>query len=632
VHNTHEHKVAVYVCTELISMRLVMAPQACSYARFSAVALCLASLAGLARTQAPHDREQGCLDDSSHPQYDDHVRPLLDTRDYGKLLPYDSDGAGGVWQTLDSDGDGVKWRTPSPVYCNEVVNVCGRSSGHQENWMITQHISVPDNVTTVQVMIDSRLDVSCLPSAPSCVDDLSLYLWETPTQNRLLATNTSNYHFIGNISSGERVIKISPLSQSGFYLGIRDNGTCASVSRVLVYYSVCEAGSEGLVRVDQNTSAGNTLQGHCVENSVSTSDSGPPLLECQESGRWRVVNNCPLGDPQCRAPEPCECQAGYQHETVNDELVCSVCTVGMFSEGGGDVCRPCPGNSNSTAPGMGLCPCLNGYYRPLESESTRTDCILPPDEVTESSDAGLAIGDVIGAIFGSFCAILLIAIAFIVGLILGRHIQRRKINHYDVIPAHSGPMTAKTTGWKSPSRSSSQNLCIPPPLPGERSTRSSREDIRGSSSNVSIDGQAPAPEYAVVQERTPLHGNHNGKSGYITAGKITARASGTEPEYAIPSTTSGAGRNAVHSTHQDKTVLGQNSRNNASVANDPAHEYAILEDPSTIHDKNMTPSVPPQKPFHQPQLPEAPVPVVKIVVQDDDGQETPMEDSLTSTH
>jgi hypothetical protein len=297
VHNTHEHKVAVYVCTELISMRLVMAPQACSYARFSAVALCLASLAGLARTQAPHDREQGCLDDSSHPQYDDHVRPLLDTRDYSKLLPRDSDGMGGVWQTLDSDGDGVKWRTPSPVYCNEVVNVCGRSSGHQENWMITQHISVPDNVTTVQVMIDSRLEASCLPSAPLCVDDLSLYVWETPTQNRLLAADTSNYHFIGNISSGERVIKISPLSQSGFYLGIRDNGTCASVSRVLVYYEpVCEAGSEGLVRVDQNTSAGNTLQGHCVENSVSTSDSGPPLLECQESGRWRVVSGC-----QCSA-------------------------------------------------------------------------------------------------------------------------------------------------------------------------------------------------------------------------------------------------------------------------------------------------------------------------------------------
>ena len=83
-----------------------MAPGASSYARMQIrVALCLASLVVLARTQAPGDREQSCLDDPSHPQYDDHVRPLLDTRDYGKLLPYESDGTGGVWQTLNIDGD-----------------------------------------------------------------------------------------------------------------------------------------------------------------------------------------------------------------------------------------------------------------------------------------------------------------------------------------------------------------------------------------------------------------------------------------------------------------------------------------------------------------------------------------------
>ena len=147
-------------------------------------------------------------------------------------------------------------------------------------------------------MIQSKPATStCRPSAPSCVDDLSLYVWETPTQNNLLAADTRNYQFVANISVGETVIEVSPLSQSGFYLGMRDNGTCVIVSRVLVYYEpVCEAGSEGLVRVDQNTSAGNTLQGHCVENSVSTSDPGPPLLECRESGRWRVVSGC-----QCSA-------------------------------------------------------------------------------------------------------------------------------------------------------------------------------------------------------------------------------------------------------------------------------------------------------------------------------------------
>ena len=157
--------------------------------------------------------------------------------------------------------------------------------------MITQHVSVRVNVKTVQVMIDSTLVAPCPPSTPSCVEDISLYVWETSIQNKTLAADTNNYHFVANISSGESVIEISPVSQSGFYLGIRDNGSCVSLSRVLVYYSVCESGREGLVRVDQNTSAGNTLQGHCVENSVSTSDSGPQLM-CQESGQWMVVSNC----------------------------------------------------------------------------------------------------------------------------------------------------------------------------------------------------------------------------------------------------------------------------------------------------------------------------------------------------
>ena len=156
--------------------------------------------------------------------------------------------------------------------------------------MITQHISVPVNVT--KVMIYYRLESPCSPSTPSCVEDLSLYVWETSTQSKTSAADTSNYHFIANITTAESVIELPPLTQSGLYLGIRDNGTCVSVSRVLVYYSVCEAGRQGLVRVEGNSSAGDTLPGTCVENSVSTSGSGPPLLQCLESGQWAVLSGC----------------------------------------------------------------------------------------------------------------------------------------------------------------------------------------------------------------------------------------------------------------------------------------------------------------------------------------------------
>lgn len=65
----------------------------------------------LAGSQAPGDGHQTCLDKASHPVYDRHVRPLMDTRDYIQLLPY-SDGTGGVWKTLDEDG-GETTRTVS---------------------------------------------------------------------------------------------------------------------------------------------------------------------------------------------------------------------------------------------------------------------------------------------------------------------------------------------------------------------------------------------------------------------------------------------------------------------------------------------------------------------------------------
>ena len=191
----------------------------------------------------------------------------------------------------------LQWRTSSAVQCEERTSVCGRSNtSSQENWMITQHISHPYYVTTVQVMVASKLDTDtqCNPSTPYCVEDLSLYVWETSS---ISAADTSNYRFVSNVSSGEVTIELSGLNQAGFYLGIRDNGTCVSVSRVLAYYRGCRAGAVGLVRVDQERVSGDSVQGHCAENSVSNT---PPQLQCLQSGEWKASNNCPNDTLQCR--------------------------------------------------------------------------------------------------------------------------------------------------------------------------------------------------------------------------------------------------------------------------------------------------------------------------------------------
>ena len=197
--------------------------------------------------------------------------------------------------------------------------MCGLELGPQENWMITQHIST--DVTTVQVMVESSLDATCDPSAPGCVsvEDISLYVWETPNVTETPAADTTNYQFVSNVSNGTVVVEISGLTGgSGFYLGIRDNGTCVSVSRVLVYYTVCVPGAVGLVRVDQETafsSAGDTVQGHCVQNSISTSSSNTPQLLCLETGHWKVESG------------GCQCLSGYFLDRSNEHCISELCSI-----------------------------------------------------------------------------------------------------------------------------------------------------------------------------------------------------------------------------------------------------------------------------------------------------------------
>ena len=54
----------------------------------------------LAGSQAPGDGDQICIDSSSHPEYEDHTHPLMDSRDYKQVLPGTNDSP---WQKLNLD-------------------------------------------------------------------------------------------------------------------------------------------------------------------------------------------------------------------------------------------------------------------------------------------------------------------------------------------------------------------------------------------------------------------------------------------------------------------------------------------------------------------------------------------------
>lgn len=202
--------------------------------------------------------------------------------------------------------------------------MCGYATGPQNNWMITQHISrqvLVDSVNVTLPVIQLKFYLSidpCPSSASSCVEALSLYVWETSTQNAMSAADTDNYHFIANLSpeTQEQTIHFSSVQHSGFYLGIRDNGTCARVHHVLVYYTTCEAATVELVSVNKTVfNSSSAVQGECVADSVAIHETGPSLV-CSVRGEWSVDRGC-----QCTTQH-------YMDNTVQKCLgeICNTCT------------------------------------------------------------------------------------------------------------------------------------------------------------------------------------------------------------------------------------------------------------------------------------------------------------------
>ena len=272
---------------------------------------------------APGDGDPTCLS-MKNISYPKHVHLLMDTTDYIQLLPIDGEDT--VWQALDLDnffGGYTQVQAYNPFYisighvvyfcflqwqqsraiCASKPFVCGHDYGTQNNWMITQHISRQDSVVAVNetyriihiiLNLTSKLRSPCLLHSKFYVNGLSVYMWETSTQDNVSAANIDNYRFISNVSSGihHLTVDFSSSQHSGFYLGIRDNGTCMILNHVLVYVG-CRATTFGLVKVSEREINSNMfmVRGECVANSEPINETGP-LLECSERGEWSVVSGC----------------------------------------------------------------------------------------------------------------------------------------------------------------------------------------------------------------------------------------------------------------------------------------------------------------------------------------------------
>ena len=139
----------------------------------------------------------------------------------------------------------------------------------------------------------------------SCTRAISLYIWEAAEPDAVTAADTTNYRFIATIPADSTPLAIQFQTEAaGFYLGIRDNGTCLQLLRTLVYYDLCPAVTLGLVSASMAAAGSVGIRGQCAPNSSPV--SGSAMLSCSVDKVWEITSGC-------------ECNPGYQLPIGNNK-------------------------------------------------------------------------------------------------------------------------------------------------------------------------------------------------------------------------------------------------------------------------------------------------------------------------
>ena len=106
-------------------------------------------------------------------------------------------------------------------------------------------------------------------------------------------------------------------TDSGFYLAIRDQNSCLTISRVLVFYYVCPTEAQNLVKFEELLAPPNIPQSEaisviaqCIPNASPMSPTQQVKVICSAKGVWQVL-------PDFR----CECDSGMQPNNNGSECI-----------------------------------------------------------------------------------------------------------------------------------------------------------------------------------------------------------------------------------------------------------------------------------------------------------------------
>ena len=290
------------------------------------IAVCLAAISLLtclspATAQAPGDHDEECR---TGPNSDNHIFPaewrvLVDTYDYINLFNSFISFPLSAWTVNDVDGDSQGWAQFVGSDCNWEMRTCSPSED-QDNWLISQFVSYLGANEVIFNITYRFAECFSFCTRPY----VTLFRYDTDQiANHGERINPGNYqplfdsieasrleHPAGDLNPSLNLIQeikglARPANRTGFYLGLRDEGTCGTISRIIAYYVVCPARVENLVSypetaVPVRNSSDIIFNAHCVSNSHN--------ITTLEMIAFSDNSTC---SPVADGGAMCECDGGY---------------------------------------------------------------------------------------------------------------------------------------------------------------------------------------------------------------------------------------------------------------------------------------------------------------------------------
>ena len=207
----------------------------------------------------------------------------------------------------------LQWTSTLGGLCAYEARACDfRQSASQDNWVFTQYISYLQ-ATQVFVNFSAGFTECRLAQNPHCNQlYVDMYRYERNGRNDAAARTTSNYQLIQHVEQpngfAQRMYQTSftfmPSGNfNGFYIGVRDTGTCVNVQRIQVYYRISPSRTDGLVMYPE-----------IALPALTSTTAVTGIATCAANSRnlTSLQVTC-FADGRCVDTATCACNPGYEY-------------------------------------------------------------------------------------------------------------------------------------------------------------------------------------------------------------------------------------------------------------------------------------------------------------------------------